>query len=145
MTSHALLVGFAQILADAGVGVWDVNRTWTDTDTQVAIIVGAVPQDPTQVVVLAHYAVRDDPRFNDSTVGIQIRIRGDDQPQTVQDRNDAIFGLLQGMHDTIVGGVPVVLVSRNSSLPMGPDQNNRLEYSSNFYVEVAWATTYRDE
>jgi hypothetical protein len=135
----------AQLLHDAGIGVYDPSRLWTASDTDVAIVIGELPQDPPQVLALEHYAVRDDPRLNDTVAAIQIRNRGDENPATVQGRDDAVFSELHGRHDEVVNGVPLVLCWRQSLLPMPTDQNHRRQSSANYYNQVAWPTRFRTD
>lgn len=144
MSTHDLLVGFAQILNSGGVGVYDTDRTWTADDTEWAVLVGnKIPQDPPKLIVIGSYVLADDPVLNDSTKGVQIRFRGDEDEKTVLDKEDDVFNLLQGMHDTTVNGVPLVQMGRKSALPLGPDMNNREERSANYAAQIAEPTLYR--
>lgn len=146
MSSQALLVGLAEAINDAALAVYDPDRTWASTDTAWAVMIGnQIPQDPPKVVVLGAYDVRDDPILNDSTKGVQFRIRGDEDQQTVLDMSAAIFNLFQGMRDVTVNGVPVVLMSRQSGVPLGPDKTNRIEYATSYWVQIADPTTYRTD
>jgi hypothetical protein len=144
VSAQALLVGIATELNDAGIGVYDPDRTWTSSDTEWAVVVGnRIPQDPSKVILLGAYDIRDDPKLNDSTKGVQFRLRGDDDQQTVLDKSGDIFNLFQGLHDTTLNGVPVVLMTRQSGLPLGPDEQDRIEYSTNWWVQISDPTLYR--
>ena len=145
MTAAALLVGAAQLLATAGVGVYDPARTWTAADTETAIVLGELPQDPPNAVALEFYPVRDDPKTTDSTAAIQIRDRGDENPVTVLDRDDVIFDALHGLHDTTVNGVPVVLVNRLNLMPMSTDDQHRRRTVANYYWQIARPSPYRED
>lgn len=147
MTTTALLAGIAGLLNAAGVGVYDEARTWTNADTAWGVALGPdVPEDPPRAVVLSAYTpAPDDPRSSDSLVAVQIRLRGDETSASVRDKNDEIFALLQGMHDTTVGGVPLVLLWRQSSLPGPADDNRRAQHSSNWYARIAQPSTYRTD
>jgi hypothetical protein len=83
--------------------------------------------------------------MTDSLMAVQFRLRGDEDPASVQDVNDALFSLLQGMHDTTVGGVPLVLFWRQSSLPGPADENRRSQMTSNWYAQVALTSAYRTD
>lgn len=142
MNTSALLEGFAELIAAEGIGV--MNPTGIYTPDQIGITVRSVPQAPDQLIVLSSYRVSDS-MLNDSIVGMQIRCRGDADPRTVLDRDDAIFNVLEGLHDTAVGGVPVQLVWRQSGLDGPQDANQRWEQSSNYYVRLTWPTRYRTD
>lgn len=147
MSTTALLAGLATLADAGGLGVYDPDRIWTAADTDWAIALGpTVPEDPAKVIVLTAYTpAPDDPRSTDSLLAVQFRFRGDEDPASVQDKNDGLFALLQGLHDTTVGGVPLVLLWRQSSLPGPPDENDRSQMSSNWYARVALASAYRTD
>lgn len=145
MSRSALVAGIAQRLADAGLGDWDPDAEYDDNYAGWPILRGRVPQAPSKVIVLTAYTISDDATENDSIIGVQIRLRGDEDIATVQDRSDLIFGVLQGLHDETLNGVPIVLIERKSSAPLGQDENDRWQESCNYYVRVAWPTTYRTD
>lgn len=145
MSAANLLEGVAQLLNDAGVGVYDPDRTWTAADTDVAIVLGELPQDPPHAVALEFYTVRDDPKTTDSTGAVQVRDRGDEDPTTVLNRDDAIFNTLHGLHDTTVNGVPVALAYRLNLVPMSADDNHRRRTVANFYWLIARPSPHRED
>lgn len=147
MSTKQLLGGLATLADAGGIGVYDPARTWTAADTQWAISLGpTVPEDPPLSIVLSAYTpAPDDPKMTDSLMAVQFRFRGDEDPASVQDKNDALFVLLQGMHDTTVGGVPLVLLWRQSSLPGPADENRRSQMTSNWYAQVALTSAYRTD
>lgn len=142
MTSF--LTGLAEMLNDAGIGVW--NPTGVYTADQVGITLSAVPQEPDQLIVLTARPISDDPVLNDSITAVQIRHRGlPNNPRGVLDRDDAVFDLIQGIHDTEIGGLPIVVAWRQGGGPLGQDQNLRWEHASTFYLRTAIPTTYRTD
>lgn len=140
-----LLVGLAVEIDTANLGVWDADRVWTPDDTDTAVLLRDVPQDPPSVIALSPYSVDDDPRLTDSTIGVQIRLRGDQNPQTTITLNAALFDLFQGRHDTTINGVPVVLMWRQSSLPGPQDENLRWQHASNWYIRTAVQSQHRED
>ena len=72
-------------------------------------------------------------------------MRGDEDPETVQALDEAIFNVLEGLHDTTVNGVPVALMWRQSGLPLPQDANQRWEQTSSYYARVAIPTLYRTD
>lgn len=140
MSISTFLAGVADLISDAGIGVW--NPTGAYTTGQVGISIMKVPQSPDDLIVLTPYRVQDS-LLNDSIEGLQIRTRGDQNPLTVLERDAALFNLFEGMHDVVIGGVPVALIWRQSQLPGPQDQNDRWECSSNYYCRITDPTTYR--
>lgn len=150
MSTTAFLTGLAQAISAAGVATYDPDRLWNANqapDDPYAVMLGPrIPEDPPRVIVLSAYTpAPDDPRMTDSLIGVQFRVRGTEDPGSVQDVNDSLFALFQGMHDTTVGGVPLVLFWRQSSLPGPPDENYRAQLSANWYAQVALTSAYRTD
>jgi hypothetical protein len=136
-----LLIGLAESINDEGVGTYSATGPLPVDGFGVKI--GTRPETPSKLISLNWYGVTSDAKNNDTVLGVQFWIRGDEDPRTIADTDAAIFNLFQGMHDTTVNGVPVALMWWQSGLPMPPDQNNRLQCTSNYYVRTAWPTTYR--
>lgn len=141
------LTGLADLLTEASIGVHDPDRTWTAADTEWAISRGpSVPEDPPLAIVMSAYSpAPDDPKMSDSLLAVQFRLRGGESPVSVLDKNDEIFARLQGMHDTAVNGVSLVLLWRQSSLPVPADENQRAQLTSNWYARITHPGTYRTD
>lgn len=142
-TRSAFLAGVGEIIAGAGLGVWSPGTVITDPDR--AITVQDVPQEPNQIIALTIYGAMDAVYLNDTTLMLQIRLRGDGNPSTVTDLDDALLALLHGIHDTTIGGIAVGLMRRVSSLPGPQDDNRRWQLTSNWAITVAWPTPYRPD
>lgn len=140
-----LVAGMAALIDGAGLGVYDPDRAWTAGDTSWAVMLRSVPQDPPKVIALSLYSVDDDPKLTDSTRGVQIRLRGDENPESTLDLNAALFDLFQGRHDTTINGVAVVLMWRQSFLPGPQDTESRWQLTSNWYVRTADPTQFRED
>jgi len=138
-----LLAGLAQLFDDEGFGTY--NQSGVFTADQTGITIKAVPEKPDNLIVITPTFTIDNAEMNDSTQGVQIRFRGSADPRSVLDRDAAIFDRIHGMHGVVIGGMNVVLVSRQSSLPWPQDQNQRCEHSSNYSVQVARPTRYRTD
>ncbi|SDJ07898.1 hypothetical protein SAMN05444157_1624 [Frankineae bacterium MT45] len=145
MSTSLLTKGVAGLIHEAGIGVYDPARRWLDSDTEFAVMMNKVPTSPPLVIALTPYHVQDSLRTTDSILGLQVRIRGNKNPATVLDADDAIFNLIHGMHDTVINGVPVALIWRDSWVPAQPDKNERWELASNYYIRTDVPTTYRDD
>jgi len=91
------------------------------------------------------YTLRDDPLLNDSLVGVQFQMRGDEDEASVYAMNDALFNLFHGMTETTINGVDVVLAYRQNSIPRPQDESGRQLHNASFYWQVAWPTRYRTD
>lgn len=134
--TSTLLAGVAQHLADSGVGVWNPTGIYAATDT--AIVIGTLPQEPARAIALMAYGVSDDPTLPNSVIGVQVRCRWDGpDPSPAADLADAVFDILHSMRRTLPGGVSVTQSFRSSGpLPLGQDNNQRWQNSSNYYMTV---------
>lgn len=140
-----LLGGIAQLLADAGVGVWHPDGSPYDVGDTV-IVVGAVPPAPPErVICLAPYPVSDHASQADVTVGVQIRTRAGRDPRDVLDLDDLVFEQLHGLEQTELGGVRVVQIYRRSSAALGQARDGRdlWERTNNYYVDAMHPTVHR--
>ncbi|XVU25809.1 minor capsid protein [Actinoplanes sp. CA-054009] len=136
-----LLTGAAEHLAAAGIGTWNPDGVYTETE--VGILVRAVPSSPDRIITLAPYVVASTPGEADVTAGLQIRVRGTKDPRACEDLGDAIFELLDGAEDLRWGGIPIVQVYRQSYASLGADGNGRWEISHNYYVEAMRPSQHR--
>lgn len=136
MSLSAFEIGLAELLASASVGVWRPDTPYAADET--AIMLRSIPNDPDRLIVITCWLLSSDPGTGDAIICAQVRTRGGTDPTTDQDVDDQVFAALSGLHDVTVGGVPVVIMWHQSSLPLGPDANQRWENSNNFYARVAW-------
>lgn len=141
----AFATGIAQRLVAAGIGTWDDNAEYAESD--VGFTIEAMPPSPGQIIALSPYVVSDDPGLGDSVIGLRIRMRGDRDPRTVIDREDAIFDELEGLAEVEINGVYLAVMWRQSNLPLPQpqDANQRWERSSTYYARVAWPTQHRTD
>jgi hypothetical protein len=137
------LVGLAQMLNDADIGNWNASGVYTAG--QVGITIQLVPETPDDIIAITAYLVRADSFLNDTTIAIQFRTRGNKDPRVVASTDAAIFDLFEGLEGVVIGGMYLVLMSHQSSLPLPPDANQRWERSSNYYAQVAWPTQHRPD
>lgn len=138
-----LLTGLAQHLAAGGVGTWRASGIYTAAET--GIMIRAIPPSPDRIITLAPYVVASPPGQADYTLGVQVRVRGTQDPRAAEDTADAIFDLLDSAHGLTWGGIPVVQVYRQSYAALGVDANNRWETSSNYYVQAMRPTAHRTD
>lgn len=133
-----LTTGFAQLLATAGVGVWNPTGVYGTSD--VGILLKVLATTPDSAIALTAYPVTDDPTLADTVTGLQVMTRaGGQDPRPVDDLADEVFDQLQGLHDLdLTTGVHVVFVEHKGGSSLGQDDNRRWSRVDNYYV-----TTYR--
>lgn len=136
--------GFAQLLAAEVTGLaWAPTGAYATNVTGIYIEV--VPPTPNRIVTLTVYGLGDDGAYADSTVGLQVRCRsaGHD-PRDVHDLDDAIADVLLGRYPlTLPNGITVQTLIRSSATPLGQDDNQRHEHSSNYTAGLHWPGTHR--
>ncbi|BAL85465.1 hypothetical protein AMIS_2450 [Actinoplanes missouriensis 431] len=138
-----LVVGCAEHLQAAGVGVWRPGGSYTADE--VAIVMLDIPARPDRLITLAPYVVASPPGMADVTQGLQIRVRGTTDPRAAADIGDAIFDLLDSAEGLTWGGIPVVQVWRQSYTSLGRDSASRWEISHNYYVQAMRPTPNRTD
>ncbi len=81
-------------------------------------------------------------------VGVQIIIRGDENPTTAKEKAQAIYDFLNGFTSGyfVSGKDYIVLCFAEQAGPirLGQDENNRFEYSLNFSVGYVNKTIHRE-
>jgi hypothetical protein len=135
-----LLTGMAQYLAAGGAGTWDPPGG-VFTAGQTGIVLRDIPATPDRLITLAPYPVASVPGLADVTQGVQLRVRGTEDPRVCEDIGDACYELLHGLSHLatgapVWGGISIVQVYRQSALSLGQDGNSRWEASHNYYVEA---------
>lgn len=117
-----LLKGVAELLAAAGVGVYDEGGVLPAGAT--ALVLGPVPDEPTAVIGLTPYPVLDDDS-TDAVTAIQAAMRAGTDPTTVLTLADAVFDVLHARRNYLVRGVRVELSWRNSQAWIGKDTDRK--------------------
>lgn len=134
---------FGEVYAGEGVGTWRPNGAYQPTDA-TPIFLGDVPGSPHRLIALTAYTVDDDPSLSDSTLGVQVRTRGNvGSPRDVDELDDAVFDALHGARGLSHGNTRVVQILRRSGAPIGRDGNRRFERSSNYYATAHRPTPHR--
>lgn len=146
MTAFTLGVaeGFAQLLADAGIGL-AYNEDGDYTDDEVGIFLYRVPQKPFAAVTITPYLGTADPTQAQSSGSLQIRTRtGGDDPQPGMLIQDTIQNALLGLYPvTLPGGVRVTTLQLTASGPMGQDANNRWNFADTYRYSLYRPTAHR--
>lgn len=136
-----LLAGLAEHLAAGGVGVWRPTGVYQAGET--GIFIRAVPISPDRIITLAAYPAGSSPGISNTTVGVQVRLRGGKDPRDVDDLADAVFDLLDSSGPHNWQGVGVSQVYRQSYSSLGQDSNGRWERSENYYLDAERPTVHR--
>lgn len=140
--STDFLYGLAQHLETQGVGAWRPDDS-PYLPAETAIVIRGVPQSPDRVISLSDYTVTDSPTLNDSTVGVQMLLRGGRNPSDVEDLDDLLFDVLHGASRLRLGTVFVNEVARQSSTPVGQDGNSRWQISASYHFLVVRPSRHR--
>lgn len=130
-----LLVGLAQHLHAAGVGVYNPSAVYNPATT--VITMKNLPSTVPRAIMLTAYGPSDHPTINLTQYRVQVWFRGNPNDSLdVDDLGDSVFNVLHGLEHVDFGTAHVVQALRVSSLPMGEDDNNRHERSDNYAFDV---------
>lgn len=136
-----LLAGLAEHLAAAGIGTWDPTGA-TYAAGATAIVIRAIPAQPDRLITITAYPLGNNlPGMADHVTGVQVRVRGTQDPRVCDDLADAIFDLLDGATALTWGGIPVKDVGRRSYTSLGQDGSRRWERSENYLVDAMRPTS----
>jgi len=138
-----LLTAIGQYLGTAQVGRWMTSGTYLSTDT--AITLDVLPATPDKAIAMTLYPVSDS-TGTDTVIGLQLRIRGKPNDR-ISDKDivDRAFDALHGVNGITLDGIPIVLIEHQSGAALGPDGNNRLEHTANYYITLTRTGPNRDD
>ncbi|WAL94000.1 minor capsid protein [Streptomyces sp. Je 1-369] len=129
--TSSIVSGLAELLAAEGLGVYRPAGVYAPDE--IAIFLHRMPEAPDKAFAITPYPV-EDTGLTDVTDGLQIRMRAGPDPREVLDMADAVRDLLHMREGTVVGGVRLSLIWRQSQAPMGQDEHGREELTSNYYA-----------
>ena len=129
-----VLDGLARLIADAGIAVYRPDGLYAADE--VAIVIGAVPDRPDNLIALTPYTVDDAGGTEDVTEAVQVRYRAGTDPRAALDRADAVFDLLTMRVHTDLSGVHAGVIWRQSQAWIGPDTADRQEITANYYMRT---------
>lgn len=127
-----VLEGLANLLAGAGLGVYNPAGELANTDTGI-MLNGLAPSPDKQYVLSLYGPGGDYVNLPIDRVAIQVRVRGDADPRTEMDMRDSMHALLQGRRRAVLGSVTLLQLSRTSLYPPTQDAAGRWESTSNYY------------
>ena len=135
--------GWAQFLEDAAIGLkWERSSPYSANDVGIWLMQfpTATTFDNSKAVCLTPYPLTDDATFADSTIGLQVKVRGlaGQDPRTfVWPTDDKIANLLLGNFPLdLSNGVHISTVLPRTSSSLGYDAKNRLTWQSSYPCEV---------
>ena len=137
MTLFALAEGVATLLTTAGIA----DKTGASPSLP-AIHLGPMRDQPDKVVALFPYTVTHDTSFEDTVVGLQVKVRAPGYPTVATGIADQIFNALQNARNLTVNGIPVERVEWSSGLT--PDiSDERAVTTDTYFFHTHKPTTYR--
>lgn len=140
-----LFTGLANLLVGAGIGSYPPPSNGIYPAGTVGIVLGELPQLPSEAIALTPYVISDDSLLNDSILAVQVMLRGTEDPTSVLDRSAQIFDQFQSLERQQFGGVFVALMWRQTGRLDGKDDSNRWLSAESYYCRVNWPTRYRTE
>jgi hypothetical protein len=142
--TNRLLAGLAQHLD--GIGFWTYRAPgdpYQQGDVR-PIFTGAIQPDPDEALGMDVYDNDADPALSDVTVLAQLWHRGPRYDQdAVRASVDMAFELLHGQGGFELAGIPIVMITQKSCLPVGADGNGRYQASQNFRIRAIRPTPGR--
>lgn len=141
-----LLKGVAGLLSDLVDGLsWKIDPGATYDADEIALFLMRMLSGPDRAVTLTVYSLGDDPALSDSTKGLQVRSRGIPRVSTDATNIDSMIAdALLGNYPVDLGtGVHINTLIRRSSVPLGVDELERSEVSSNYELGVYQPSTNR--
>lgn len=132
--------GFAQMVEDSGLAVFNEAGAYGPTDT--GVVMKAVPAAPDRLVTITVVPLSDDIAAPQGQVMVQLRYRGlPNNPLDVDNLADAVKPLFHGLTNTVMGAHTVVQCDRRQSVPLGQDELKRWSRADQFYLDVEYPPT----
>ena len=143
--THDLIEALAADMAARGIGTYN-PAGYTGTESK-PIYLGPIPPEVDEAIGLTPYSGVDDPVIADVIQPIQMWLRGprDAGRGSVNATADAIFDAYHGASRLTFGAVQAALVTRQSAVPMGTDEQDRAERSDNYYFTAMRPTASRPD
>jgi hypothetical protein len=130
LTTTTITWAIAQLLADAGVGVWRTGGL-AYTASEAGIFYGPLLTQPDRAIGITVYAQTDDIVTGRKDRYVQVRYRGaKGAPNGADVLADAGFNALHGTYRTS----GIARITRTSTAPLGADSNGRQERADNYQL-----------
>ncbi|WP_065961272.1 hypothetical protein [Curtobacterium sp. UCD-KPL2560] len=136
-----LLTAVAELLDEAGVGVWSPGAGTYGPD-DVPIFRGTERPVDNPQIILNWVDTDQHPEITQGDGILQVAMKGlPNQPASVDDLGYAVFGVLHGLTQQAAGDALIVQCLRRNSVPMGQDEKLRKERADQYDVVVEWPPT----
>jgi hypothetical protein len=139
-----LLTAIGEYLEAQGVGLYDLTGAGYSTAVN-PIYWDTLPSTPDRGTAMTLYPLGP-PNGTLHEIGLQLRIRG--RPNNRVDTKtaaDNADNALDGLERVQWAGVEIVHVWRQSGTSLGPDSNNRIEVTRNYYLQYSRETSHRSD
>lgn len=150
-TPTDLLVGIAEELHAAGVGLWGgLTGVAASSPTLPAIVLRQLPSEPAYVLALFHYRLAADAKLTDTLIGVSVRARsGTKNPGPASVALEGVFLRMHALGRFRFGigtdhELRITDMYWQSEADLGPDGNGRPERSANYYVQLNQPGTTRE-
>lgn len=142
--TNRLLAGLAQHLADTGFWTYRLpGDLYLPADVR-PLVTGPLPPSLDEAAGLEVYGNDADPALSDVTVLAQLWHRGArNDVGSVRTAADRAFEWWHGRGGFEVAGIPIVMITEKSRLPVGIDGNGRSQISQNFRIRACRPTPGR--
>jgi len=132
-----LVTGVLQDLENAGVGVYRSDGSAYLTG-ETALVAMLMPAAPDRCVVVTAYTIDASPDQATETLRLQTRSRGArNQPLDAGTLDKQVRTVLQGLQHRQYGGCDANHILIFSSIPLGHDDSDRWEISTNWTVDAS--------
>jgi hypothetical protein len=126
-----LVVGLAEYIEAAGIGTYEATAPYDPASTTPVIVHQALPDLPGKAIALAYFSSGGTANVN---AAVQVLIRGDADPTSPDEIADALWTLLDNAAGRTLGGIPVVLMWRQTSASLGLDSAGRWMRSDTYLL-----------
>lgn len=133
-----ILTGVAELIATAGIGVWNPDGVYALTDT--GIFLKTMPDGtgiPDRVITLNLIPVTANVSIPFGSWFLQVACRGvRNNPLDVDRIADPIFDVLHGLTDITFGASHLTQLLFHTGAPMGQDANTRWERAEKYLADI---------
>lgn len=131
----SILDGIARLLATSGLATYRSDGS-SYLAAETAVVFGTLPQSPPRCIALAYYPVYETISTHSGQHGVQIRTRGLEDPNDVDQLADGCHLVLHALRGAALNGVTAGLIWHQSGASLGQGPNQQWERSDNYYL---WA------
>lgn len=140
---NTLMVGAGAYLHIQGAVTFTTGQVDL-TATPPPLVIGAAPDSKATAVGMLAYSGTDDPLLSDVTQPLQFLIVSPDYTGMTA-ISSALFDALHGQVGLTLGGIWCSLIARNSSAPLGRNQQGYWEQADNYYFNANRPTASRPD